>query len=52
MPKSQKTGSERFGRRIRERRQELGLRRRDLVELTGLSYPYVSQIETGYRSPQ
>jgi transcriptional regulator with XRE-family HTH domain len=49
--KSQKTGSEELGQLIRTRRQELGMRRRDLVELTGLSYPYVSQIETGYRLP-
>jgi transcriptional regulator with XRE-family HTH domain len=51
MPKSEKTGSEELGRLIRARRQALGLRRRDLVDLTGLSYPYVSQIETGYRLP-
>jgi transcriptional regulator with XRE-family HTH domain len=25
--------------------------RRELVEATGLSYPYVSQLETGYRLP-
>jgi transcriptional regulator with XRE-family HTH domain len=25
--------------------------RRDLVEATGLSYPYISQLETGYRQP-
>src|SRR3954451_5716857 len=51
MAKSEKTGSEDLGQLIRTRRQALGLRRRDLVELTGLSYPYVSQIETGYRLP-
>jgi transcriptional regulator with XRE-family HTH domain len=51
MTKSEKTGSEQLGQLIRARRQALGLRRRDLVELTGLSYPYVSQIETGYRLP-
>jgi transcriptional regulator with XRE-family HTH domain len=51
MPKSQKTGSEALGLLIRARRQALGMRRRDLVDATGLSYPYVSQIETGYRLP-
>jgi transcriptional regulator with XRE-family HTH domain len=51
MTKSEKTGSEQLGQLIRTRRQALGLRRRDLVDLTGLSYPYVSQIETGYRLP-
>jgi transcriptional regulator with XRE-family HTH domain len=51
MPKSEKTGSVELGRLIMSRRQTLGLRRRDLVDLTGLSYPYVSQIETGYRLP-
>jgi len=44
-------GGEAFGRRIRSRREELGLSRRDLVEASGLSYPYVSQLETGYRLP-
>ena len=44
-------GAEEFGRRIKARREELGLSRRDLVEASGLSYPYVSQLETGYRLP-
>ena len=44
-------GAEAFGRRISARREELGLSRRDLVEASGLSYPYVSQLETGYRLP-
>lgn len=51
MSKSEKTGSEALGQLIRTRRQALGMRRRDLVDATGLSYPYVSQIETGYRMP-
>ena len=51
MAKSEKTGSEALGQLIRTRRQALGMRRRDLVDATGLSYPYVSQIETGYRLP-
>jgi transcriptional regulator with XRE-family HTH domain len=40
-----------FGRRIKARREELGLSRRDLVAASGLSYPYVSQLETGHRLP-
>ena len=34
-----------------ERRERLGMSRRDLAEATGLSYPYISQLETGYRQP-
>ena len=44
-------GAEEFGRRIKGRREELGMSRRDLVVASGLSYPYVSQLETGYRLP-
>ena len=51
VPTSAKTGSEALGRLIKAHREALGLRRRDLVDATGLSYPYVSQIETGYRLP-
>ncbi len=40
-----------FARRIKARREELGMTRRDVVESSGLSYPYVSQLETGYRLP-
>ena len=44
-------GAEEFGRRLKARREDLGLSRRDVVEASGLSYPYVSQLETGYRLP-
>lgn len=44
-------GAEEFGRRLKARREELGMSRRDVVDATGLSYPYVSQLETGYRLP-
>lgn len=44
-------GAEAFGRRVKARREALGLSRRDVVEASGLSYPYVSQLETGYRLP-
>jgi transcriptional regulator with XRE-family HTH domain len=40
-----------LGRFIEQRRTELGLSRRDLAELAHLSYPYVSQLETGERQP-
>jgi transcriptional regulator with XRE-family HTH domain len=51
MATSKKTGSEALGELIRTRREDLGMSRRELVEATGLSYPYVSQLETGYRLP-
>jgi transcriptional regulator with XRE-family HTH domain len=44
-------GAEEFGRLLAARRHELGLSRREVAEASGLSYPYVSQLETGYRLP-
>ena len=40
-----------LGRLVQQRRHELELTRRDLSERSGVSYPYVSQIETGERDP-
>jgi transcriptional regulator with XRE-family HTH domain len=40
-----------LGRFIEQRRTELGLSRRELAERAELSYPYVSQLETGERQP-
>lgn len=40
-----------LGRFLEHRRRELGLSRRDLAEHSNLSYPYVSQLETGDREP-
>ena len=40
-----------LGRFLEHRRRELGLSRRDLAEQSELSYPYVSQLETGDREP-
>lgn len=40
-----------LGRFLEQRRAELGLSRRDVAERSGLSYPYVSQLETGDRNP-
>lgn len=51
MAGSPKTGDLEVGQRIVARREELGLSRRALAEATDLSYPYVAQIETGYRMP-
>jgi transcriptional regulator with XRE-family HTH domain len=51
MVESPKTGSERLGEAVRRAREQRGMSRRELAETTGLSYPYISQIETGYRMP-
>ena len=51
MGTSPKTGDFELGRKIAARREELGLSRKELAALTGLSYPYIAQIETGYRLP-
>ena len=40
-----------LGRFLEHRRQELELSRRDLADRSGLSYPYISQLETGAREP-
>ncbi|HEY1135448.1 MAG TPA: helix-turn-helix transcriptional regulator [Nocardioides sp.] len=48
---SRKTGDVELGRRIAARRDELGISRKDLAAMTGLSYPHIAQIETGYRLP-
>lgn len=51
MATSQKTGDLELGQKIAQRREELGMTRKQLAESTELSYAYVSQIETGYRLP-
>ena len=51
MGTSPKTGDIELGRKIATRREELGLTRKELAEVTSLSYPYIAQIETGYRLP-
>src|SRR3954468_24096494 len=40
-----------LGRFLEQRRDELGLSRRDVATQTGLSYSYVSQLETGEKEP-
>ena len=39
------------GKRIRERREQLGLSQRALDEATSYSYAYVSRVEAGARIP-
>ena len=51
MAESSKTGSQAFGDLLRQGRERLGMSRRDLAEAADLSYPYISQLETGYRQP-
>jgi transcriptional regulator with XRE-family HTH domain len=51
MATSPKTGDLELGKKIAERRDELGMSRKHLAEATSLSYPYIAQIETGYRLP-
>jgi len=51
MATSPKTGDIELGRKIAARREELGMSRKQLGEATSLSYPYIAQIETGYRLP-
>ncbi|CDK00263.1 hypothetical protein MIC448_230006 [Microbacterium sp. C448] len=48
---SPRTGDLALGKRIAARREELGMSRKDLASATDLSYPYIAQIETGYRLP-
>lgn len=44
-------GPERLGRALMVRRAVLRLDRKDLAAKSGLSYPYVHQIENGMRTP-
>lgn len=43
--------AEALGRALAAMRAEQGLRRRDLHERSGLSYPYISEIENGAKQP-
>jgi transcriptional regulator with XRE-family HTH domain len=45
------TESERLGKAIQLRRVELGLKRPELARRAQLSYPYVSEIENGMKTP-
>ena len=50
-PAPKKLGNAEFGAWLMEQRQEAGISRAELAEHAGISYPYVSQLETGYRNP-
>lgn len=47
---SPRRGDAGVGERIKRRREELGMDRNALAEAAGISYPYISQLETGYRN--
>ncbi|HWV26713.1 MAG TPA: helix-turn-helix transcriptional regulator [Aeromicrobium sp.] len=40
-----------FGRTVKQWRERQAMSRSDLAQRAGLSYPYVSQLETGLRKP-
>jgi transcriptional regulator with XRE-family HTH domain len=40
-----------LGKAVRIRRELLDLKRRDLADRAGLSYPYISEIENGVKQP-
>lgn len=48
---TEKTVAESLGRAVQVRRAELGLKRPELAKRSGLSYPYLSEIENGMKSP-
>jgi transcriptional regulator with XRE-family HTH domain len=47
----QRSGTEALAALLTRAREDAGVTRRELAERTGLSYPYISQLETGYRGP-
>lgn len=49
--RSQKVGNAAFGKWLAAHREAAGMTRYELAEALGISYPYVSQLETGYRNP-
>jgi len=40
-----------FGERLREVREERGETQRSLAELTGMTHPYISEMERGLKVP-
>ena len=50
-PLTDRSGSQELGRAIQVRRAELGMKRKELATSSGLSYPYVSEIENGHKDP-
>jgi DNA-binding Xre family transcriptional regulator len=51
-PQPSESLATRVGRRIRERREELGLSLRDLEKRTGIAYPNLSNLERGVHDPK
>ena len=51
VPRDQKVGNVEFGKWLAKTRAERELTRYELADAVGISYPYVSQLETGYRVP-
>ena len=51
MGEIQRSGTEALAALLTRAREDAGVTRRELAERTGLSYPYISQLETGYRGP-
>jgi transcriptional regulator with XRE-family HTH domain len=49
--RSQKVGNAEFSKWLVKTREDRDLTRYELAEMVGISYPYVSQLETGYRVP-
>jgi len=47
----QRSGTAALAALLTRAREDAALTRRELAERTGLSYPYISQLETGYRGP-
>lgn len=48
---TKKLGNAEFGEFLMGKRKAAGMTRYDLADACGISYPYVSQLETGYRNP-
>jgi DNA-binding Xre family transcriptional regulator len=51
-PQPSESLATRVGRRIRERRERLGLSLRDLEKRTGIAYPNLSNLERGVHDPK
>jgi DNA-binding Xre family transcriptional regulator len=51
-PQPSESLAARVGRRIRERREKLGLSLRDLEKRTGIAYPNLSNLERGVHDPK
>lgn len=50
-PHRARRGEDDVGRAIRVLRNEIGINRKELAERSGVSYPYLSEVEAGKKSP-